>query len=248
METATTAFRGTGPTEDQVRHFHQPGWLLTRTLENPAAVERLGAWIDDIASWPDDGGWLHHREQTDEILELFEHWGAHRYDEELSQLEHALQTASHARTAGADDALVAAALLHDTGHLLELRAGGAVDGATEGDLAHEATGARWLARVFPAAVTAPIALHVEAKRYRCSVDPGYWSTLSIGSMHSLDRQGGPMSAGEVTRFEAHPAGTQAVALRGWDDGGKVPGQPLTNGLEDLRHLLDGLVAQAHSRP
>lgn len=185
---------------------------------------------------------------VDEVLDLFERWGGHRYDEDLSQLEHALQTAAHARTGGADDALVAAALLHDTGHLLELQAGGAFGGSTEGDLAHEATGARWLARVFPAAVTAPVALHVEAKRYRCFVDPGYRSTLSIGSVRSLDRQGGPMSATEATRFEAHPSGTQAVALRGWDDDGKIVGQPKTEGLEGFRALLDDLAGKAHSRP
>ena len=30
----------------------------------------------------------------DEIRALFERWGAHHYDEELSQLAHALQTAA----------------------------------------------------------------------------------------------------------------------------------------------------------
>ena len=42
------------------------------------------------------------------------------YDEDLSQLDHALQTAALAVAADASDALVAAALLHDVGHLLEL--------------------------------------------------------------------------------------------------------------------------------
>lgn len=64
--TATAEFRGAGPTEDQVRHFHERGWLLTRSLDGAQAVEQLRSWVDDIASWPDDGGWMHHREQTDD--------------------------------------------------------------------------------------------------------------------------------------------------------------------------------------
>lgn len=158
---------------------------------------------------------------VDEVLELYEAWGPLRYDEEITQLDHALQTAALARAAGAADALVAAALLHDVGHLLELRDGGRGDGQVAVDLGHEGRGARYLGALFPASVTGPIALHVAAKRYRCAVDPGYLATLSAGSTRSLARQGGPMGPDEVARFEAHPAHADAVALRGWDDEGKV---------------------------
>mgnify|MGYP001041109175 CR=1 FL=1 len=158
---------------------------------------------------------------VDEVLALFEEWGTQNYDEEVSQLDHALQTAALARAEAADDALVAAALLHDVGHLLALRDGAVGDGQTDIDLGHEGRGARWLAAVFPPAVTGPIALHVAAKRYRCAVDPAYHDGLSDGSRRSLVRQGGPMAEDEVERFEGHPAHADAVALRGWDDGGKV---------------------------
>lgn len=157
---------------------------------------------------------------VDEVLALLEWWGRERYDEEVTQLDHALQTAAHARAEGAEPALVAAALLHDVGHLLVLRAGGVADGDVEVDLAHEARGARWLARLFPAAVTGPIALHVAAKRYRCAVDPAYHASLSAGSVRSLVRQGGPMDDGEKARFERNPAHLDAVRLRSWDDAGK----------------------------
>ena len=51
------------PTVD-VDHFKRTGWLLTQTLEG-AALEALRSWVDDVASWPDDGdGWMHHREMT----------------------------------------------------------------------------------------------------------------------------------------------------------------------------------------
>lgn len=156
-----------------------------------------------------------------EVVELYRTWGTQRYDEEVTQLDHALQSAALARAEGAADELVAAALLHDVGHLLELRDGGAADGRVEVDLGHEARGARWLAAVLPPAVTGPIALHVAAKRYRCAIDPTYEQGLSAGSTASLARQGGAMSATEAERFAAHPAADDAVRLRGWDDGGKV---------------------------
>ncbi|WP_421118462.1 HD domain-containing protein [Aquihabitans daechungensis] len=176
---------------------------------------------------------------VDEVLALFEQWGTETYDEDVSQLDHALQTAALARAARAGDALVAASLLHDVGHLLELRDGGIADGRTEADLGHEGRGARWLAPVFPAPVTGPIALHVAAKRYRCAVDPGYHDGLSDGSRRSLVRQGGPMSPLEVERFAAHPAHADAVALRGWDDGGKVEDLAVAD-LASYRDLLHRL--------
>jgi predicted HD phosphohydrolase len=55
----------------------------------------------------------------DEIFELFEqHGGADYGGERVSQLEHALQCAASAEEAGADAALISAALLHDIGHLV----------------------------------------------------------------------------------------------------------------------------------
>jgi phosphonate degradation associated HDIG domain protein len=172
-----------------------------------------------------------------QVLDLFERWGPQRYDEEVSQLEHALQTAALARSAGAGDALVAAALLHDVGHLLEL-AGGA-SGVADHDLRHEATGSTYLAGLFPPEVVAPIALHVAAKRYRCAVDPAYAAGLSAGSTASLVRQGGPMTPDEVARFEGLPGHADAVALRGWDDQGKVVDLDVGT-LADHRELLTGL--------
>ena len=176
---------------------------------------------------------------VDEVLALIDGWGRERYDEEVTQLDHALQTAAHARAEDAEPALVAAALLHDVGHLLVLRAGGAADGDVDVDLAHEARGARWLAPLFPAAVTGPIALHVAAKRYRCAVDPAYHGSLSAGSVRSLVRQGGPMDADEQARFERNPAHLDAVRLRGWDDAGKDLEAAVPD-LASYRPLLEAL--------
>ena len=175
----------------------------------------------------------------EQVLALYRRWGGDHYDEDLSQTEHALQTAALAVAAGASDELVAAALLHDVGHLLELAAR---DGAGElpaEDLDHEAVGARYLSALFAPAVTAPIALHVRAKRYRCAVEPDYLATLSEGSTRSLELQGGPADAAEVASFESNPAFTDAVALREWDDGGKVDGL-VVEPIEHYRPLLQRL--------
>ncbi len=152
---------------------------------------------------------------VNDVLELYDRWGAACYDEEVAQLDHALQTAALAVAAGATDAVVAAALLHDVGHLMAMR------GDPVGP--HERTGPDFLATLFPPSVTTPVALHVAAKQYLCAVEPGYLAVLSPGSVRSLTRQGGPMSAGEVAAFEAQPGWVDAVDLRRWDDGGKVDG-------------------------
>ncbi|CAN5509692.1 HD domain-containing protein [soil metagenome] len=177
---------------------------------------------------------------VDDVLDLFDRWGRERYDEAVTQLDHALQSAAHARSEGAEPPLVAAAFLHDVGHLLELRDGGSAHGDVGDDLSHEARGARWLAPVFGPAVTGPIALHVAAKRYRCAVDPDYHRSLSDGSRRSLVRQGGPMDATEQARFERLAAHRDAVRLRGWDDAGKVTEGAVVPELAELRTVLEAL--------
>lgn len=48
---------------DDVAHFREHGWVLTRSREDLAL---LASWVDEVADWPDDAGpWLHHRELTD---------------------------------------------------------------------------------------------------------------------------------------------------------------------------------------
>lgn len=153
-----------------------------------------------------------------EIVGLYERWGAHRYDEEVTQLAHALQCADLAVDAGASDELIAAALLHDVGHLLELQQGH--DGTPMTDLGHEHVGATYLSSVFGESVTSPIELHVEAKRYLCAIDPAYGVGLSHGSTASLALQGGPLGPDAVAEFECRHRHTEAAALRRWDDLGK----------------------------
>jgi len=126
--------------------------------------------------------------------------------------EHMLQAGALAEAAGADGELVVAALLHDIGHLLG-----------EDEDRHGEAGANWLGQWFGAAVTEPVRLHVPAKRYLCAADAGYLGLLSAESVRTLSLQGGPMTAAEVTNFEAFPFSRDAVAVRRWDDQAKDPG-------------------------
>jgi len=121
------------------------------------------------------------------------------------------QAAALAQAGGAADPLVAAALLHDVGHL-----------RNESDSRHGVAGARWLTQWFAEPVTEPVRLHVAAKRYLCATEPGYLGRLSAESVRTLALQGGPMDAGEAAAFAAQPYFRDAVAVRRWDDLAKDP--------------------------
>ena len=169
----------------------------------------------------------------------FERHGRDLYGERVTQLEHALQCAALAEAEGASDTLVAAALLHDYGHLFEGRGDAAErDGR---DLKHEAHGARMLRRWFNPEVTRPIALHVAAKRYLCAAEPDYEAALSPASALSLRLQGGRFTPAQRRRFERAPGAMEAVRLRRWDDAGKVE-DAANPGLEHYWPLLERLAA------
>ncbi len=180
--------------------------------------------------------------RIDEIFSLFlEKGGGAYFGESVTELEHALQCAHLAEQASAPGAWVAAALLHDIGHLLHDLGEQVADQGI--DARHEDAGARWLERLFPNEVVAPVRLHVDAKRYLCAVVPGYAQGLSPASRQSLQLQGGPFDASEVSMFEAEAGWEGAVALRRWDDEAKVLGLAVP-GLEHYRGLLTSLLLVA----
>jgi [1-hydroxy-2-(trimethylamino)ethyl]phosphonate dioxygenase len=179
---------------------------------------------------------------TDTLLAYFARRGADAYSgEAVTQEAHALQCAALAEAAGAVEALVIAALLHDLGHLIH-NAGESL--AARGiDAQHEQIAAVHLARSFGPAVTEPVRLHVAAKRYLCATDPDYFASLSPASVRSLEVQGGPFGRDELMGFAPLPFAQDAVALRRWDDLAKVPGAQ-TKQLEDYRDMIRR-VAEAH---
>ena len=48
-----------------VEHFRDVGWVHVRDRAVSHQAAELQAWAGEIAAWPDDGGWMHHRELTD---------------------------------------------------------------------------------------------------------------------------------------------------------------------------------------
>lgn len=174
----------------------------------------------------------------DEIFATFYRFGGLSYGEDVSQMEHILQCGHLAREDGAADALIAAALMHDIGQFID-DAGNAAEQRGM-DARHELTGAAYLAPWFPEAVTDPVRLHVEAKRYLCAVEPGYIEALSRASAISLDLQGGPHSAQDADRFLQLPAAADAIRLRRYDDIGKKRDWKVPE-LETYRSLLESLL-------
>lgn len=161
-------------------------------------------------------------ERLESLSHLFAARGGSAYGgEAVTQLEHALQAAALARADRADDALVAAALLHDVGHLLHDLPADAPDRGVDDH--HEQSAARLLAELFGPEVAEPVRLHVVAKRFLTAVDPGYMDLLSGPSITSLMLQGGPMTAAEQELFRAHPHREAALRLRRYDDAAKVAG-------------------------
>ncbi|MDH6134406.1 gamma-butyrobetaine dioxygenase [Kitasatospora sp. MAA4] len=177
----------------------------------------------------------------DTLQQLFEGEGAGEYlGEEVTMAEHMLQAGILAERAGAPDAQIAAALLHDVGHFQ-----GAVTGRqlmTGTDNRHSDTGADWLAQWFGPEVTEPIRLHVAAKRYLCAVEPDYRASLSAASEYTLQVQGGPMTPDEAAAFAALPGAQDAVAVRRLDDQAKVA-DAQTPTFEHFRPLLAALLAR-----
>jgi phosphonate degradation associated HDIG domain protein len=178
---------------------------------------------------------------VDEALALYARKGQLAYGEGVSMTEHGLQAALLAEQEGAGPAMIAAALLHDIGHLLHSLP---EDIADQGiDTQHESIASAWLSQHFPPAVSEPVRLHVAAKRYLCAVEPGYLEALSAASVLSLGLQGGPMTEAEAARFAGERFLAEAVKLRRWDDLAKVQGQTTPN-LSHYRPILEAARAAA----
>lgn len=156
---------------------------------------------------------------VDAVFDLLQRGGGSAYfGEPVTVLEHCLQAAWFTQKHGGDESLMAAALLHDLGHLLHTDG---EDAAQHGiDTRHEEMAVAALEGHLPAEVLDPIRLHVAAKRYLCFAEAAYAADLSTASLQSLVLQGGPMSAEEAEAFLALPHAREAIAVRRADDAAK----------------------------
>lgn len=162
---------------------------------------------------------------------------------DVSQLDHALQSAALAAKEGLGHAMRIAALFHDVGHLV---ADHDVDLAAQGiDDRHEEASGDVLAELFGPEVSEPVRLHVAAKRYLCGAEPEYYEVLAADSKRSLELQGGPMRDRELREFEAQPHYKAALILRRIDDAAKVPGLEVPN-LESYRKTAPTLARESNS--
>ena len=174
-----------------------------------------------------------------DICAVYERDGGRMYSgEPVTQLEHALQSAALAEAAGADAPLIAAALLHDLGHLLNDQ--GDTPTARGIDDVHQYFALPFLRGLFDDRVLEPIRLHVDAKRYLCATRPGYHDALSADSRRSLDLQGGVFTTADAAAFIAMPGAKRAIELRLWDDAAKLAGQPTPS----LAHFAPIMAAAA----
>src|SRR5262249_16217049 len=168
-----------------------------------------------------------------QIIELLDSRAGMSYlGEGVTQREHALQAAHRAVMDGADDTLIAAALLHDIGYWIGC-----------GDTPHEQAGADWLGQYFVEAVSEPVRLHVAAKRYLCAVAPGYNSRLSRASILTLHLPRRLMPLNDLRSFQANPDHEHGLRLRVWDDRVKVAGAAV----KDLREYISILHRVTSSR-
>ena len=176
-----------------------------------------------------------------DIVRLLSISGAKQYGREaVSQLEHALQCAHLAESAGESDELIIASLLHDLGHMLKAENAVAIQIETAHDDLHQYTLMPFLRGKLPGAVLEPIRLHVDAKRYLCQAEVAYFGSLSTASINSLALQGGVYSKDQAHAFLQQPHADASVRLRRYDDLAKVAGlavPPLGHYLPRLEQLM-----------
>tara|TARA_B100000676_G_scaffold158924_1_gene156587 strand:- start:116 stop:670 length:555 start_codon:yes stop_codon:yes gene_type:complete len=173
---------------------------------------------------------------VNKLLNLLKKKGAEiQYgNEDVTQLEHALQCAELAEKNNFSKEIITAALLHDIGHLLYDGKDPIHDGK---DGYHENLGADYLSSYFSEAVTRPIRAHVACKRYLSAIEDGYYDALSEASKTSLKAQGGPFTNDEAEAFIVKPHMKEAVELRRLDDQAKILNKK-TPSAEHFRNYLE----------
>ena len=215
-------------------------WPTASTLDIAPTVADLGGFAPD-PRWEATSLLGHETPIVDVVMERLAATAAESYGERVTMLDHALQSAALAQADDAGDEMVLACLLHDLGHVL----GNAGDW---GDPGHSEVGARALQAWFAPGVVEPIRHHVDAKRYRVAVEPAYHDRLSLASKMSLEEQGGPFSPDQAEAFGRLPFRTEALALRAYDDDGKVEGLTIPP-LESYRpRIADALAARRPTDP
>ena len=172
-----------------------------------------------------------------EILEIYKRYGQESYGENITQTEHALQSAVLAHKEGFEDEVIIAALLHDIGHLIVQEPEAKME-ENLGAIDHEAVGAKFLRQKgFSEKVCTLVKGHVAGKRYLTFKHPDYYHNLSEASKKTLVHQGGSMTEEEAAAFEQDPFFKLNLKMREWDDKGKIENMELPQ-MKDFTQIIE----------
>lgn len=150
------------------------------------------------------------------------------FGEEITHLDHCLQTYMFLRNKYPHDIeLAVAGFWHDIGHSLhkDLEAPGLMlkDGIVLGVRDHDQKGADLFTGLLPDRVCNLIGLHTTAKRFIATTNNKiYKEKLSEASAETYHQEGGILSPGEQHKFRNNPLFSDALKLREGDDEGKDP--------------------------
>ena len=152
---------------------------------------------------------------VDSLLGVLESGAGETDAEDVDLLAHGLQCAALLAGVAPDDhELQVAGLVHDVGSVLW-------PGRPR---THARSGAAAVADLLGDRVAWLVGHHDQAKRYLVTVDGGYASRLSPGSIHTLKVQGGRLDDAERSRLDAEPWLDDVLTLRRADDDAKMPGR------------------------
>ena len=177
-----------------------------------------------------------------ELIQIFKANGDVVYGEAMSVNSHSIQAGLLAKMQGFSEELQLAAFLHDIGHLMpeEDESGESQMMGEFGAEQHDVLGAHYLKELgCSPVVVACTKNHVDAKRYLCFAEKGYYEQLSDASKATLEYQGGPMSEEEAKAFSSSPFFEASIAIRRLDEEAKEGDFQIQNGHWDyFEDLLD----------
>lgn len=181
---------------------------------------------------------------------MFTVFGMEPYNcEEMSQFEHAAQTAVLARRSGFDQEVQIAAFLHEIGNMLPVNYESELM-VVFGRKNQEKAAARWLtSRGFSQKIGILVENHLHAKRYLMYRYPSYMNVVSEAGYPAFYSESRAMNELEADAFEQLPYFDLIILLRQWDDAARTSSwsvPDLDYYLEMIqKHLERGLTISDH---
>jgi len=109
------------------------------------------------------------------------------------------------------------------------------------DLKHELIGYRFLKDFLEDDITKPILLHVQAKRFLCTVNNEYYNSLSDASKESFKIQGGKMTQEQCNTFRNNSHLNLALTLREFEDISKNKKTVICTDFDYIEKLLNEFI-------